>query len=232
VLCWRLNRGLFHVKQVLDRWATTLSPYLCVHSDFFSGLETSTFILWLTTDILKGNWMCNSFGLGCSCCCCVDSKSESSIGISPHPGRTSSLLWLSSYTFRSVPALGHLGCRVGGHPQSSLEDFPRNLKTTGEWNTTSVSIQSCGTWDSIRKAGNPAWPGSQVPSGRRQHWVTWAQSRQTPPRSLEDSFWDRPNFGFQTSGHLPCQRRGVCPSQEGFAGAPWGDILFPGSLWD
>ena len=126
----------------------------------------------------------------------------------------------------------HLGRGVFGHPQGPLEDSPWDLRTTGEWNTTSVLIQSCRTWDSIREAGNPAWPGSQVPSGQCQHWVTWAQSLQTPPRSLEDSFWGRPRFGLQTSGHLPCQRRGVCPAQEGFARAPRGAILVPRSLWD
>jgi hypothetical protein len=33
-------------------------------------------------------------------------------------------------------------------------------------------------------------------------------------------------------GHLPCQRRGVCPTHEGFAGAPGVAILVPGSLQD
>ena len=42
----------------------------------------------------------------------------------------------------SVPAPGHLGCGVGGHPHGPLEDSPRDLRTTGEWNTTSVPFQS------------------------------------------------------------------------------------------
>jgi hypothetical protein len=133
--------------------------------------------------------------------------------------------------FWLAPAPGHLGQGVAPH-QGPLDDSPQDLRTTGEWNTTSVPIQSRGTWNSSRKAGNPAWSGSQDPSGRQQHWVTWAQNRQTPPRSLEDSFWDRPHFGLQTSGHLPCQRRGVLPAREGFAGTPGGAILVPGSLWD
>ena len=47
--------------------------------------------------------------------------------------------------FRSAPAPGHLGPGVGGHPQGPLEDSPRHLKTTDQWNTTSVPIQSRGT---------------------------------------------------------------------------------------
>jgi hypothetical protein len=30
------------------------------------------------------------------------------------------------------------------------------------------------------------------------------------------SFWGSPLFRLQTSGHLPCQRIGVCPAREGF----------------
>jgi hypothetical protein len=65
----------------------------------------------------------------------------------------------------------------------------------------------------MREAENSAWPGSQVPSGQHQHWVTWVWSRWTPPRSLEDSFWGRSRFSPQTSGHLNCQKRGVHPTQ-------------------
>ena len=36
----------------------------------------------------------------------------------------------------------------------------------------------------------------------------------------------------KTCVHLPCQRRGVCPTQEGFARMPGGAILVPGSLRD
>ena len=46
------------------------------------------------------------------------------------------------------------------------------------------------------------------------------------------SFWGRPCFRLQTSRHLPCQRRGVRPSREGFTGAPGGAILVPRSLRD
>ena len=129
----------------------------------------------------------------------------------------------------STRALWH---RVSGHPQGPLEDSPCDLRTTCEWNTTSVPIQLSRTWDSIRKAGNLTWPGSQVPSSQCQHWVTWAQSQRTPPRSLEDSFLDKPRFGLQTSGHLPCQRRGVRPAREGMAEAPGGAIQVSRSLWD
>ena len=120
----------------------------------------------------------------------------------------------------SAPAPGHLGCRDSGHPQGPLEDSPCYLRNTGEWNTTYVP-------DSIREAENPAGPGSQVPSSRHQHLVTWAQSLWKPPRSLEDSFWDRPLFGLQTSGHLHCQRSGDRHARVGFAGAPGGSHLGP-----
>ena len=36
----------------------------------------------------------------------------------------------------------------------SLEDSPCYLRITGEWNTTLVPFQSCGTWDSSREAEN------------------------------------------------------------------------------
>jgi hypothetical protein len=117
-------------------------------------------------------------------------------------------------------------------PPRYLEVSPHDLRISGEWNTTFVPIQLCGTWDSIRGAENPAWPGSQVPSSLCQHRVTWAWSQRTLPRSLEDSYWGRPHFGLQTSGHLPCQRSGVCPTPEGIATAPGGAILFPRSRQD
>jgi hypothetical protein len=117
-------------------------------------------------------------------------------------------------------------------PPRSQEDSPLDLRTTSEWNTTSVPLQSRGSWNSIREAENPAWPGSQVPSGQLQHWVTWVRSWRTPPRCLEDSLWGRPSFGLQTTRHLLCQRTGVLPAQESFAGAPGEAILVPGSLWD
>jgi exonuclease III len=37
-------------------------------------------------------------------------------------------------------------------------------------------------------------------------------------------------LGLQTSGHLPCQRTGVCPAWEGFAGAPGGAILISNKI--
>jgi hypothetical protein len=114
----------------------------------------------------------------------------------------------------------------------SLQDAPCDLRTTGEWNTTSVPIQLCGTWDSIRESENPAWSGSQIPYGHHQHQVTLGAETVTTPRSLEDSFWGRHHFRIQTWGHLPCQRRGVHPAWEGFTGAPGGAILVSGSLWD
>jgi hypothetical protein len=49
---------------------------------------------------------------------------------------------MCSSAFRSVPAQSHLGHGVGGHPRGPLEDSPCDLRTSGEWNTTSVPIQS------------------------------------------------------------------------------------------
>jgi hypothetical protein len=94
-------------------------------------------------------------------------------------------------------------------PPRSLEDSPHDLRTSGEWNTTSAPIQSHRTWDSIREAENPAWSGSQVPSGRRQHWVTWAQSERTPPRSLEDSPRELRTSGERNTTSVPIQSRGT-----------------------
>lgn len=42
--------------------------------------------------------------------------------------------------FQSAP--GHLGRTVHGHPQGPLQHSPRHLRTTCEWNTTSVQIHS------------------------------------------------------------------------------------------
>jgi hypothetical protein len=71
------------------------------------------------------------------------------------------------------------------------------------------------------------------------HWDYSAQVRvwTTEANSFWDrrepqSFWGSPLFGLQTSGHLPCQRIGVHPAREGFAGAPGGVILVPRYLWD
>jgi hypothetical protein len=51
-------------------------------------------------------------------------------------------------------------------------------------------------------------------------------------RQKPQSFWGRPCFKLQTSGLLPCQRRGVCHAQKGFATASGGDTLVPGSHRD
>jgi hypothetical protein len=135
-------------------------------------------------------------------------------------------------SFLLEPAPGHLWRWVQGHPQGPLEDSPLDLRTTGEWNTTSVPPQSRGTWDTTKETEKPAWTGSQIPSGLCQHQVTLGVQWRTRPRSLEDSFWGRPHLGLQTSRHLSCQRRGVYTTQKGFARAPRGAILVPGSLWD
>jgi hypothetical protein len=51
-------------------------------------------------------------------------------------------------------------------------------------------------------------------------------------RQKPQSFWGRSLFRLQTSGHFPCQRRGVPTAWEGFAVTPGGAISGPGSLRD
>ena len=97
----------------------------------------------------------------------------------------------------------------------SLEDSPCDLRTTGEWNTTSVPFQSCGTWDSIREAENPAWPGSQVPSSWCQHLVTWAQSQLTSPKSPRGQLLRQTPFWAPDIG-APSLPEKTCPP------CPWG----------
>jgi hypothetical protein len=93
-------------------------------------------------------------------------------------------------------------------PLRYIEDSPHNLRTTGEWNTTSVPFQLRRTWDSIREAEIPAWPGSQLPSGGlNQHQVTWAQSQRTAPRSVEDSPHDLRTTGKWNTASIPFQLR-------------------------
>jgi hypothetical protein len=97
-----------------------------------------------------------------------------------------------------------LGVESADTPQS-LEDSPCDLRTTGEWNTTSVPIQSRGTWDSIREAENlPDQGHKSLPVGISTG-SPWARSWWASPRSLEDSPWDlrttdqtAPNFSKET----------------------------------
>jgi hypothetical protein len=60
-----------------------------------------------------------------------------------------------------------------------------------------------------------------------QVWVWTTEANRFWDRQEPQSFWGSPLFWFQTSGHLPCQRIGVCLAQEGFAWASVGDILDP-----
>jgi hypothetical protein len=69
------------------------------------------------------------------------------------------------------------------------------------------------TWGSHLGSRIPqrlVWAGESVGYRANSFW-----DRQKP-----HSFWDRPRFGFQASGHLPCLRRSVHPARQGFAGAP------------
>jgi hypothetical protein len=120
--------------------------------------------------------------------------------------------------FLSAPAPGHLSLWT---PPRSTEHSPWDLRTSGEWNTTSVPIQTHGTWDSInwgrRKPGltrvtSPFW-AAQAP-GHLGHGV--CGQPQGPQSTLH---WIlRPlvsgtqllpggRFECQISGHLPCKRR-------------------------
>ena len=122
--------------------------------------------------------------------------------------------------FWSAPATGHLVLGVSGYLQVPLEYSPCYLRTTCEWNTTSVPIQPHGTWDSISsKAGNPTSTGSQVPSGRRRHLGT--ESADTPkfPRGqfLRQTLFralDILAHSLPEERYPPCPR-GLCQSTQG-----------------
>lgn len=117
-------------------------------------------------------------------------------------------------------------------PPRSLEDSPCDLMTTCEWNTTSFPVQSLEAWDSIREAENPAWPGSQVPSGLCQHLVTLGMESVETPKVPRGQVLRQTPFRAPDIRQLPCQRRDVRPNREGFAWEPGGAILVPGSLQD
>ena len=53
-------------------------------------------------------------------------------------------LQIATEPFRSTPAPEFLALGVSGHPQGPTQDPPWDLKTSGEWNTASAPIQSCG----------------------------------------------------------------------------------------
>jgi hypothetical protein len=77
-----------------------------------------------------------------------------------------------------IQALGHLEQGCLQIPPRSREDSPRDLRTTFEWNTSSVPFQSHGT--RIREAKK--WP-DQGHKSLRVDTITgspWARSWQTP----------------------------------------------------
>jgi hypothetical protein len=113
----------------------------------------------------------------------------------------------------------------------SLEDSWWDLRTSSEWNITSVPLQLLGTWDSIREAENPPWTGSQVLSGQHQHQVILGEVADNPKAPRGQLLRQNP-FILQTPGHLPCLRRGIFHSWEGFAGTQGELILVPRSLQD
>jgi hypothetical protein len=118
-----------------------------------------------------------------------------------------------------------VGASTGSSWARSQLTSPCNLRTSGKWNTTSVPFQMRRTWDSIREAENPAWPGPQVPSSPCQHLVTGdAQSADTPkvPRRQllrQISFW----VSDIRAPSLPEERCPPCPG--GFCQSAWGNHL-------
>jgi hypothetical protein len=130
------------------------------------------------------------------------------------------------FPFQSAPGPGYLGCRVDRLPPRSLEDSPHDLRTTSDWNTTPVPIQSCRTWDSIREAENPAWPGSQIPSGWCQHRVTLGSELADKPKVPRGQLLRQTRFWAPDirASSLP-EERCPPPPQESFARAPGGAIL-------
>jgi hypothetical protein len=78
--------------------------------------------------------------------------------------------------------------------------------------------------------GEPSWTSNMSVTSLHR-WECWLQKLHSFwDRQKQHSFWDRHLFRLQTSGHLPWQRRGVGPAQEGFVRAPGGAILGPRSL--
>ena len=117
--------------------------------------------------------------------------------------------------------------KVEPPPPRSLEDSPCYLRTTSEWNTTSVPFQSRWTRDSIREAENPAWPGSQVPSSRRQHLVTLGvESADTPKVPRGQCLWQ--TLFQATDIWAPSLPENRClPRPGGLCQASGGGIWFP-----
>ena len=119
-----------------------------------------------------------------------------------------------------------MGAELADTP-TFLEDFPHNLRTSGEWSTTSVPIQLHGTWDSIREAENPAWPGSQIPSGQRQHLDTLGADSADTPKAPRGQL-PRQTLFLAPDIRVPSLPEERCPpGLEEFAWASAGDILIP-----
>ena len=134
--------------------------------------------------------------------------------------------------FQSAPALGHLGCRVGRHPKVSERNLHAILEPPVSGTQLLFQFTHVGHETALGKQETRPDQGHKFLPVGTSTWSPWALSQWTHTRSLEESFSDRPHFELKTSGHLPCKRRGVCPAQEGFARAPGGVILVPGSLQD
>jgi hypothetical protein len=81
-------------------------------------------------------------------------------------------------------------------------------------------------------SGETSWIPGFCQDWSVQVRVWTAEANSFWDRQKSQSFWRRPCFRCQTSGLLPCQRRGVHPAQEGIATASGGDILVPRSCLD
>jgi hypothetical protein len=100
---------------------------------------------------------------------------------------------------------------------SSLEDSPWDLRTSGEWNTTSVPIQSHGPWHSIRETENRPDQGHTFLQDSTSTRSPCVLSQKIPPRSLEDS----PPDLRTTDQTAPCSSKETPLS---------GTVTHPGSL--
>ena len=111
----------------------------------------------------------------------------------PESNRTLPGVWLvipkpgeHGMTFKAWTQKHHqqYGCTKKNTPS------PHDLGITGEWNTTSVPIQLCGTRDSSREAENrPDQGHKSLPDGTSTG-SPWVGDRQTLPQSPENSSQD------------------------------------------
>jgi hypothetical protein len=141
--------------------------------------------------------------------------------LTPHKTRDSETFRGESGAFRSTPTPGQLERGVCWHPQGPHRTLHGILRTLVSGAQLLLQFNRSGPETAlIREAENPAWPGSQVPSGPRQHWGTLVtesvDTRKVTKSTLHGIV--RPlvsgsqrlpggRFEHQISGHLPCKKR-------------------------